>query len=116
MKKSEHKMILNLQVEEQELERKIKVAIDDYVERAVIKNLDEAIQKIVTKRIDAIVAEKPSWDGGAINGQKLSSYVISHSTPIIEKTINSNIEALIIKRFSQILGLFNTEERKCPDR
>ena len=57
MKKSEPKIILNLQLEGQELEQKIKIAMDDYVEKVILANLDEAIEKLITKRVDAIISQ-----------------------------------------------------------
>lgn len=103
MKKSEPKIILNLQLEGQELEQKVKIAIDDYVEKVVFANLDETIEKIITKRIEAIVAQKSYYNGGLINGQYLSGYVTSKTNKVIEETIDKNIKEIVAKKLSQII-------------
>ena len=102
MKKLEPKIILNLQLEGEELEKKIKTAMDDYVEKVVFANLDESIEKIITKRIEAIVAQN-SYNGCLINGQYLSSYVKSQTNKVIEETIDRNIKEILAKKLSQIV-------------
>ena len=47
MKKSEPKLILNLQVESEELEQKVKLAMNKYIEDVIVGNLDDEIDKIV---------------------------------------------------------------------
>ena len=47
MKKSEPKMILNISLNSEEIEEKVKIAMDEYVEKVIYKNLDEEITKIV---------------------------------------------------------------------
>lgn len=56
MKKSEPKLILNLQVDSEELDQKVKLAMDKYIEDVIVGNLDDEIEKIVTKRIEALVS------------------------------------------------------------
>ena len=56
MKKSEPKLILNLQVDSEELDQKVKLAMDKYIEDVIVGNLDDEIEKIVTKRIGALVS------------------------------------------------------------
>ncbi|MBS7123014.1 MAG: hypothetical protein KH086_01405, partial [Coprobacillus sp.] len=51
MKKSEPKLILNLQLDSEELDQKVKLAMDKYIEDVIVGNLDDEIEKIVTKRI-----------------------------------------------------------------
>ena len=43
MKKSEPKMILNVAIENDELDEKIKIAMDQYIEKLAQKHLDDAI-------------------------------------------------------------------------
>ena len=61
MKKSEPKLILNLQVDSEELDQKVKLAMDKYIEDVIVGNLDDEIEKIVTKRIGALVSAD-RWD------------------------------------------------------
>lgn len=102
MKKSEPKIILNVQLEGQELEQKVKIAMDEYVEKVIFANLDEAIEKIITKRIEAIVAQN-SFNGGLIKGQYLSNYVRSQANKVIEETIDKNIKEVVARKLSQII-------------
>ena len=60
MKKTEPKIILNLQLDGQELEQKIKIAMDEYVEKVIFANLDETIEKIITRRVEAIASQRGS--------------------------------------------------------
>lgn len=60
MKKSEPKMILNISLNSEEIEEKVKIAMDEYVEKAIYKNLDEEITKIVDKRIEKLTSAS-SW-------------------------------------------------------
>ena len=41
MKKSEPKMILNISLSSEEIEEKVKIAMDEYVQKVIYKNLDE---------------------------------------------------------------------------
>lgn len=50
MKKSEPKMILNVAIENDELDEKIKIAMDQYIEKLAQKHLDDAIVKLVEKK------------------------------------------------------------------
>lgn len=101
MKKSEPKIILNLNLEGQELEQKIKIAIDDYVEKVILNNLDEAIATIIAKRIEAIA--KRNYNDGYVNGMYLDAYVRSKTKELIEKSIDSNIKEIMSKKLSQMI-------------
>ena len=101
MKKSEPKIILNLQLEGQELEEKIKVAMDDYVKRVILANLDEAIDKIISERIEKICAQ--NYGRGLIQGEYLSDYVRKKSNKIIEETIDGRIKEILSKKLSQMI-------------
>ena len=102
MKKTEPKIILNVQLEGQELEQKIKIAMDDYVDKVILANLDETIEKIINKRIDSIVAQR-SYDGGLVQGKNLSNYVRSRTSRVIEETIDRNIKEIMTRKLSQII-------------
>ncbi|MEE1050407.1 MAG: hypothetical protein U0M60_23645 [Clostridia bacterium] len=101
MKKSEPKIILNVSLEGQELEQKIKVAMDDYVEKVVFKNLDETIEKIVSKRVEQIAAQR--YGEGLIQGEYLSEYVRRRTNKIIEETVDKNINEIVAIKLSQLV-------------
>ena len=62
MKKTEPKIILNLSVENDELDKVVKLAIDKYVEQSVYAQLDNTIEKIVDKRIDKLIKRSIPYD------------------------------------------------------
>ena len=51
MKKSEPKMILNISLNSEEIEEKVKIAMDEYAEKVIYKNLDEEITKLLTEEL-----------------------------------------------------------------
>ena len=61
MKKNEPKMILNVTIDNDELEEKVKIAMDKYAEQLILKNLDDTITKIVENRIDRLINGR-NWD------------------------------------------------------
>lgn len=74
MKKSEPKLILNLQVDSEELDQKVKLAMDKYIEDVIVGNLDDEIEKIVTKRIGALVTRDISEMERLLNNIKELAY------------------------------------------
>lgn len=110
MKKSEPKMILNLSLENEEFEKKIQIAMDEYLEKITQKELDEFIQKVVDKRIKRLV-EADSWSNdGKINGVRFNEYVKQRTEAFIIKTIDDNIKDILEKRIAAaIMGGFNNE-------
>jgi hypothetical protein len=75
MKKSEPKLILNLQVDSEELDQKVKLAMDKYIEDVIVGNLDDEIEKIVTKRIGALVSADRWSPNRRIKDKTLEEYV-----------------------------------------
>ena len=60
MKKSDPKIIFNFQMENPEFEEKVKIAMDEYTERVITKELDDKIQRIIENRIKKLVEAK-TW-------------------------------------------------------
>lgn len=103
MKTSEPKMILNLSLEDEELQKKVAIAMDDYVEKIVIANLDNTIKKIVENRINKLVnADRWSQDG-KIAGVSLHEYVKSQTEKVIEEAIDKNIKEVFAKKIAEML-------------
>lgn len=103
MKKSEPKMILNVQIDNQELEEKVKIAMDKYAEDLVLKNLDDKIQDIINRRIDALVRGNSWSNEGKIAGQTLEVYVRDKSSKAIEEVINKHIKDIFAKKLAEML-------------
>lgn len=103
MKKSEPKMILNVQIDNQELEEKVKIAMDKYAEDLIMKNLDDKIQSIITRRIDALVRGNSWSTEGKIAGQTLEAYVRDKSSKAIEEVVSKHIKDIFAKKLSEML-------------
>ena len=83
MKKSEPKLILNLQVDSEELDHKVKLAMDKYIEDVIVGNLDDEIEKIVTKRIGALVSADTWSPNRRIKDKTLEEYVKESTEKVI---------------------------------
>lgn len=103
MKKSEPKMILNISLESEEIEEKVKIAMDKYVEKAIYKNLDEEIAKIVDRRIEKLVSV-PNWSSDRkIQGVSFEQFVKDRTEKAIGDFVEKNIKEILAKRFAEIM-------------
>ena len=104
MKKSEPKMILNLSIENDELEEKIKIAMDRYTEDLIRKDLDEAIAKYVEKRIDRLLHGNYTWDNERkIQGMYFSEFIKSKTEQAIADAIEKNAKDILAKKLASLL-------------
>ena len=103
MKKSEPKLILNLQVDSEELEHKVKLAMDKYIEDVIVENLDDAIDKIVTKRIGALISADRWKPNRKIKDKTLETYVKEATEKVICDVIDKNIKNILAKKVEEIL-------------
>lgn len=108
MKKSEPKMILNLSLENEEFENKIKIAMDQYLEKVVNKELEDYILKVVDKRIQALI-NSHSWSSdNRINGMSFEKFVKEKTEKAIVDAIDANIKDILGKRIAAaIMGGLN---------
>lgn len=103
MKKSEPKLILNVSLTSEELEEKVKVAMDKYAENVIYKNLDEEITKIVDRRIERLVSAS-SWSSDRkIQGVSFEQFVKDRTEKVIESFADKNIKEILAKRFAEIM-------------
>ena len=100
MKKSEPKLILNLQVDSEELDQKVKLAMDKYIEDVIVGNLDE---KIVTKRIGALVSADRWNPNRKIKDKTLETYVKEATEKVICDVIDKNIKDIFAKKVAEML-------------
>lgn len=104
MKKSEPKLILNLQVDSEELDQKVKLAMDKYIEDVIVGNLDDEIEKIVTKRIGALVSSADRWSPNRrIKDKTLEEYVKEATEKVICDVIDKNIKDIFVKKVAEML-------------
>jgi len=103
MKKSEPKLILNLQVDSEELDQKVKLAMDKYIEDVIVGNLDDEIEKIVTKRIGALVSADRWSPNRRIKDKTLEEYVKEVTEKVICDVIDKNIKDIFAKKVAEML-------------
>lgn len=103
MKKTEPKIILNLSVENDELDKVVKLAIDKYVEQSIYAQLDDTVEKIVDKRIDRLINGR-YWDAdNKINGITFDQFVKSKTEDAIVKAIEKNAKEILVKKLAEII-------------
>lgn len=103
MKKSQPKMILNVAIENDELDEKIKIAMDEYVEQLVIKNLDDVIVKFIEKRIDKLINGR-GWESGCkIQGVSFNDFVKSRTEQALINAIDKNAKEILAKKLAQLI-------------
>lgn len=103
MKKSEPKMILNVQINNDELEEKVKIAMDKYAEQLVLKNLDNTITKIVENRIDKLLNGR-NWDSDRkIQGMYFSDFVKSKTEAAMTEVIEKNAKEILAKKLASLI-------------
>lgn len=104
MKKSQPKMILNLSVENDELDEKIKIAMDKYTEGLIRKDLDDVIAKYVEKRIDTLLHGKYAWDNERkIQGMYFNDFIKSKTEQAIADAIEKNAKDILAKKLAALL-------------
>lgn len=109
MKKTNPKLILNLNLEQAELDNKISIAIDEYINNFVCSGeadakVAEHVHKYIDKRVNNILLEK-RWDNSSlIGGVSLDTYIQKIAGPKVEQAIDKIINKLISERISKIIG------------
>lgn len=103
MRKSEPKIILNLSVENDELDEKVKIAMDKYVDQLVAKHLEDTITKMVEGRIDRLINGR-NWDSDRkIQGMYFSDFVKSKTEAVLTKAIEENAKAILAKKLASLI-------------
>ena len=100
---SEPNLILNLQVDSEELEQKVKLAMDKYIENVIVGNLDDEIDKIVTKRIGALVSADRWNPNRKIKDKTLEAYVKEATENVICDVIDKNIKDIFARKVAEML-------------
>ncbi len=114
MKKSEPKMILNISLNSEEIEEKVKIAMDEYAEKVIYKNLDEEITKIVDRRIEKLTSAS-SWSSDRkIQGVSFEQFVKERAEKTIGDFVEKNIKEILAKRFAEIMTdrSFDNDQRQ----
>ena len=96
-------MILNVQIENQELEEKVKIATEKYVEQLVLKDLDDTISRIIKNRIDKLINGNYWEDDKKINGMSLEQFVKHKSEKTIEEIVEKNIKEVFARKLAEMI-------------
>jgi uncharacterized membrane-anchored protein YjiN (DUF445 family) len=105
MKKSQPKIILNLSLENEELEQRIKIAVDEYMEKVIEKELQADIQKAVD-RVIARILKNDRWDTGSriagsyTLGEYIEKEVRAKTAQIAQTAIQKVVAESIAKTFT----------------
>ena len=95
MKKSDTRMILNVSISDEDLEKHIEIAIEKYIESILDaeanEKVDAAIKKYVDKKIDAVLNEKRYNNLSMVEGKYLSDLIADAARPKVQKVISSSI-------------------------
>lgn len=103
MTKSEPKLILNLTVENSEVEERVQIAIDKYVQQLVVKNLDSTIARIVEKRINSLI-DAPSWSSDRkIQGVTLEQFVKDRTEQALIDAIDNHAAEILAKKIASLI-------------
>lgn len=104
MKKIEPRMIINLNISDEEFEKYIELAVDKYIDSIIDSRANEkvetAIKKYVDKKIDLILQERRYDNDSKINGKMLSNYIAEMARPKVETIISDTI----VKSISEALA------------
>lgn len=103
MKKSEPKMILNVTIDNQELEEKVKIAMDKYAEQLVLKNLDDTIARIVENRVNKLINGHTWEPERKINGVTLEAFVKERTEQALTEAIDKNAKEILAKKLATLL-------------
>lgn len=103
MNRDNPKMILNVSFENAELEEKVKIAMDAYVEKIILKNLEDAIKRIIDAKIDNIVRGGRFGNEHKICGMSLHEYVNAKTEKTIGEVIEANAKRILAEKLAKLI-------------
>ena len=114
MKKSESKMILNVAFESKELDEKVQIAMEKYVEDLMLKNLDSTIEKLVVQRVTRLMSSKFAYSpDGTLNGKSLEGFIKETINATIEDVIERNIKDILAKKIAEMIWKVGFIQKEC---
>ena len=102
MTKSNPKLILNLDIKDEELEKRIEIALDDYIEKNVNHIIDDKIEEVLTKRIEQYF----SAEGEKYNTWRRDKFIgdiTKRADNIINQIIDERVAIKVSQRLSKLL-------------
>jgi hypothetical protein len=95
MKRTDPKMIINLNLSDEEFEKHIETAVDKYIDSIIDSCCNEkvttAIKSYIDKKISVILQERRYDNASMINGKTLSNYIAEVARPKVEAVISEEI-------------------------
>lgn len=104
MKKSEPKMFVNFSITNEEFEEKVKIAMDEYAEKVIYKNLEETIKNIVDRRIERLLSSSSWSNDRRIKGIMFEEFVRQKTESEIAEAIEKNAKDILAKRLADVLA------------
>lgn len=109
MKKTDPRLIINLNISDEDFEKHIETAVDKYIDSILDNTVDDkvttAIKKYVDKKIDAILAERRYDDAALINGRNLSAHIAEVARPKVHAVVSDTIAKEVA---NALMTKFNT--------
>ena len=106
MKKSDPKLIININLDNPDLQEKVKLAVDEYIEDTLNSHYDEAITQAVGKAIDKrlreLFEERRYTYAGQIEGEYLSDYIYKHIKTKVDEKVKAAIVSAVNDKFSEL--------------
>ena len=109
MNRTDPKMIINLNLSDEEFEKHIECAVDKYIDSILNSTANDkveaAVKKYVDKKVTAVLQERRYDNMSLINGKYLSDYIAEVARPkvdsVISDTIAKAVSAALAAKFKE---------------
>lgn len=109
MKRADPRLIINLNISDEEFEQHIQLAVDKYIENIVESSckekVDAVIKKYIASRVSAIIAESRWSNAGLIEGKSLSDFILEQARPKVNAAISKIIAEEVSKAITDRLNI-----------
>jgi len=108
MNKGDSRIILNFNLSDEELEEKIRIAVDNYIHKVTESEIDKRIEEILNVRINYLFDKGSSYRGYSYAGNKI--------TKNLEKAIDDNIDDAITQLIAKRLNFIMKQAAETPTK
>ena len=109
MKRTDPRLLINLNISDEEFEQHIQLAVDKYIESVVESScnekVDAAIKKYVDSRVSAIISEARWSNNSLIEGRLLSDFIVEQARPKVNAAISKIIAEEVSKAIAERLNI-----------
>lgn len=103
MTTSNPKIIFNCTMTDEDFEKKVALAMEEYTEKVILSNLDKTISKIVDKRINTLISGSRYDPRRMIQGRFFDDFVKEKTESAIVEVIDKNIKEIFAKKVAEML-------------